>query len=142
MKAGPGKIIMLIDDNEIDNYINKKFIEDKNIASEILVKTTVWDAINYFESGLNNEKLPVLILLDINLPALNGYDFLNRFYDLNLAGKKKSRIAILSSSDRDEDIMEIKNHPLVAHYFIKPLSPEALDTIKTLLEYEEKYTTS
>jgi response regulator of citrate/malate metabolism len=88
---------------------------------------------------MDNEKLPGLILLDINLPALNGNDFLNRFYDLNLAGKKKSRIAILSSSDRDEDIMKMKSHPLITHYFIKPLSPEALDTIKTLLDYEEKH---
>jgi CheY-like chemotaxis protein len=139
MKAGSDKVIMLIDDNEIDNYINKKFIEDKQIAREILVKTTVWDAIKYFESEKDNNKLPELILLDMNLPALNGYDFLNRFYDLNLVGKKKSRIAILSSSDGDEDIMRVKNHPLVVNYFIKPLSPEALDTIKTLLDYEEKY---
>jgi response regulator of citrate/malate metabolism len=134
MKEETDKMIMLIDDNEIDNYINRKFIEDKNITKNILVKTTIADAIKYFDPEMDDGRIPELILLDINLPALNGYDFLQRFYDLNLSHKKKSCIIILSSSDSDDDIMAMKSHPLVSDYFIKPLTPQALNIIENILK--------
>ncbi|MFL5728151.1 MAG: response regulator [Cytophagaceae bacterium] len=134
MKPAESKMIMLIDDSDIDNYINRKIIRDHEITDNILILTTAFEALKYFKSNPGEEKIPNLILLDINLPALSGYDFLKKFGELAPFVRNKSKIVIVTSSDRQEDMDRMKSHPLVKDYFVKPLTSEALNTIKAILE--------
>jgi CheY-like chemotaxis protein len=134
MKPPESKMIMLIDDSHIDNYINKKIIRDHQITDNILILTTAFEALKYFKANQEEENIPSLILLDINLPALSGYDFLKKFGELAPFVRNKSKIVVVTSSDKEEDMHQMKNHPLVKDYFVKPLDNEALNTIKAILE--------
>lgn len=65
------RIVMLLDDNEIDNYIHKSFIESRGISSNVLIMGTAHKALNYLISKKNNhQEIPDILLLDINLPAM------------------------------------------------------------------------
>lgn len=129
-----GRIVMLVDDSEIDNYINKKFIEDRGIATHVIVMGTADKALKYLKDQKNNtEEIPDIILLDINLPAINGYGFLEEFIKLPEPLKEKCKIAILSSSDKDEDFDQMKSYEIVKKYFVKPISDEALMEIKDII---------
>jgi CheY-like chemotaxis protein len=134
MQAKDSKTVMLLDDSEIDNYINKKFIEDRGISNNVLVMGTAEKALKYLRDHQTNlQEIPDLIVLDINLPAITGFGFLKEFRKLPDPVKQKCKIVVLSSSDKDEDITHMEIDPLVIRYFIKPLSEEALRQIKELL---------
>lgn len=119
---------------KIDNYINKKFIEDRGISDNVLVMGTAEKALRYLRDRLTNlEEIPDIIVLDINLPAITGYGFLKEFRKFPDMVKQKCKIVVLSSSDKDEDITHMEIDPLVLRYFVKPLSDEAMRQIKELL---------
>lgn len=128
---------MLLDDSEIDNFVHRKFIEERGLAvgEDIIVMGTADKALKYLRDEKTGEKkIPDLILLDINLPAISGYGFLKEFRNLPEPVIKKCKIVVLSSSDKEEDITLMGMDTLVKKYFIKPLSDEAMDQLKHLLE--------
>jgi response regulator of citrate/malate metabolism len=127
-------LIMLIDDSPIDNYINTRMIEQAALTKNILVMETVQKALKYIRDvEVDERKLPDLVLLDLNMPVVNGFNFLNEFKSFPENIRKKCKIIVLTSSDKTEDIHNIINNPLVKRYMIKPLSQESLDDLKKLL---------
>jgi CheY-like chemotaxis protein len=71
--------IMLIDDNEDDNFFHERVIRKSSYADIILVKQSALDALNYLKKDLLESEYPDLIFLDINMPAMNGWEFLEEF---------------------------------------------------------------
>ena len=79
------KRVMLVDDNEIDNIINEKIIEANSFADSILVFQTGQEALDYLKDNQNNEKdLPEIVFLDINMPIMDGFQFLEDFEKLDI----------------------------------------------------------
>ena len=123
-------IVMLVDDNGIDNFINKTMIE-QSFTNNIVIKNTVKDALNYLKQETDKlQNIPDLIFLDINLPALSGFDFLKEYESFPDSIKSKSKIIVLSCSDKPEDIEQMMNNQHVKDYLVKPMSPEALEKIR------------
>ena len=84
-------IVMLVDDNDTDNFINKRVIELTGFANDIIVKNSGKSALEYLENEKDNlEKLPDLIFLDINMPMLDGWEFLSSLSKLNIQEKINS----------------------------------------------------
>lgn len=130
----PVSTIMLVDDNETDNFIHKRVIELSGFADEIIIKNSGKNALEYLESNARNtEKLPDVIFLDINMPIVDGFVFLFEFENFPDEIKEKSKIVILSSSDSKRDIDRIVDNEHVLHFITKPLSEEALENLKTML---------
>lgn len=137
MKAAKNKtkygIVLLIDDDGIDNFINERIVTSTNFAETVLVKTTVKDSLDYLKSNAGDElKLPEIIFLDINMPVVDGFEFLEQFekiYAANDAIKKKCKIIVLSSSVSPEDINRVSLNPRVYKYINKPLSENYLNAI-------------
>jgi CheY-like chemotaxis protein len=127
------KLIMLIDDNQIDNFIHKTFLQSREIADNFVVIGTAFEAIGYLSNQKDISKIPDLILLDINLPAVSGHDFLKEFEEFPAAIKNKTRIIVLSSSDKEEDMIRMNNNPFVKKFLLKPLTEESLKSIKACL---------
>jgi CheY-like chemotaxis protein len=124
---------MLIDDNEIDNLINQKMIEAANITQHIYTHTGARSAIEFLKNieKLNeeaNEILPDIIFLDIDMPLMDGFQFLDEFEKLKDTTKEKCKIVMLTSSINPQDMSKSKEYN-VLKYFNKPLSQETLEKL-------------
>lgn len=126
--------VMLIDDNEIDNLINQKMIESSAICQHILVHTGARSAIEFLR---NIEKLsgaivdakkliPDIILLDIDMPLMDGFQFLDEFEKLSDVVKNDIKIVMLTSSMNPNDLSRAKKSKFVSKYLNKPLTIDSL----------------
>jgi|SRR5690554_3442127 CheY-like chemotaxis protein len=123
--------VMLVDDNETDNFIHRRIIELSGFANEIQIKSSGKSALEYIRNNSQNiEKLPNVIFLDINMPIVDGFVFLFEFENFSEEIKAKSKIVILSSSDSKRDIDRIVDNEYVVHFITKPLTEEALENLK------------
>lgn len=124
------KIIMIIDDDAIDNYLVKVLISANNIAETILEFDNGEKALEYlFLNKNNHENLPEIILLDIYMPRMNGIEFIEKLDEMQLQFGEKCKICAVSSSINDNDILRTKLNANVYKYTTKPISPEFLLTI-------------
>ncbi len=130
MKDKKYRSVMLIDDNEIDNLINQKMIESAEIAQHIYTHTGAKSAIEFLRNleklDLADQVLPDIIFLDIDMPLMDGFQFLDEFEKLSLATKKKCRIVMLTSSINPQDFNRSKKYINVKLYLNKPLTYESI----------------
>ena len=125
------ELVMLVDDNDTDNFISKRIIEITKFAKRVEVKSSGKSALDYLKENQNNiENLPNIIFLDINMPIVDGFVFLYEFEKFNEIVRNKCKVIILSSSDNKRDIDKIVNNNHVIKFITKPLTEVALDEIK------------
>ena len=119
--------IMIVDDNVIDQMITTQVIKKRYENIEIIVKESEIAALSYLNEHQDNpDSLPSLILLDLNMPEMNGFGFLDKFKDLAARIKNSSRIIVLTSTDALDDIEMLKSHPNVSRLIFKPLNLSSL----------------
>ncbi len=124
-------LVMLVDDNDTDNFIHKRVIELTGFCKNIIVKNSGKSALDYLEQNkFNPELLPNIIFLDINMPIVDGFVFLFEFDNFPDELKNKCKIVILSSSDSKRDIDRIVDNEFVINFITKPLSEDALAKLK------------
>lgn len=127
-------LVMLVDDNDTDNFISKRIIELTKFAKKIEIKNSGKSALQYLEAEKNNDvNLPDLIFLDINMPIVDGFVFLYEFEKFPDNIKQKCKVIILSSSDNKRDIDRIVNNSYVIKFITKPLTDEVLKDLRGLL---------
>jgi CheY-like chemotaxis protein len=121
------KHILLVDDNEIDNYITRQLLTKHNIAEKISTCQSAQDALDFL-SGLTekSQSFPEIIFLDISMPEMDGFGFLRMYEDYSDSHKSCCNIIMLSSSQNPDDINKAKNNPLVKEYLQKPITKEAV----------------
>jgi CheY-like chemotaxis protein len=126
-------LVMLVDDNDTDNFISKRIIEITKFANSVEIKNSGKSALEYLEKHKDDaEKLPDIIFLDINMPIVDGFVFLYEFEKFSDLVKQKCKVIILSSSDNKRDIDKIVNNDHVIRFITKPLTENALSEIKSI----------
>lgn len=125
---------MLLDDNELDNFINQKTIESSHFASKVYVNTSSKSALEFLKNleilGDNSISLfPEVILVDINMPMIDGFQFIELLKKTFSKKINKIKIIILTSSLSPSD--REKSEALVENiiYLNKPLTQAALNQI-------------
>lgn len=125
--------VLIIDDDEINNFLCKKVMELSNFSQEIHTCQSVDEGINYLKTTLtkNPNQYPHALFLDINMPVRTGWDFLDE-YDILCKENtlKKMNIYMLSSSVYEEDIKRAEENPLISKYVTKPLEVSLLESLK------------
>jgi len=123
-------LVMLVDDNDTDNFISRRIIEISRFAIDVEIKNSGKSALEYLENNKENpDRLPEIIFLDINMPIVDGFVFLYEFEKFNDLVKNKCKVIILSSSDNMRDINKIINNDHVIKFITKPLTQTALSSI-------------
>jgi CheY-like chemotaxis protein len=128
------KNVLLVDDDEITNYINSDLIRALDITENISVATNGQEAIDYIEKAYTNSKnnveskeniIPDLILLDINMPVMNGFEFL-REYDAKFGGELNTTVITMLTTSfiKDEVAKALSMNQIVQGYIEKPLTDE------------------
>lgn len=128
------RTVMLIDDNEIDNLINQKMIEAASITENIYTHTGAKSAIEFLKNmeklDVADKVLPDVIFLDIDMPLMDGFQFLDEFEKLTNTAKNKCRIVMLTSSINPQDFNRSKKYENVKLYLNKPLSHESITKLE------------
>ena len=123
--------ILLVDDDEVTNFYVEHLIRKMSLARSVHVEMSGRDALDYLGrvQATKQESLPDLILLDINMPVMNGFEFLEEFAQSPMAATYKGKIYMLTSSGLDQDRQRAADFGFLAGYYTKPLSSNALDEI-------------
>jgi CheY-like chemotaxis protein len=120
--------VLLIDDNDIDNFINERMITTNHFSKKVIVKNSGEAALQYLRDNAS-ENLPGVIFLDLNMPVMDGFAFLEEFEKLPDNIKKSCKVIVLSSSISPEDINRASTNPYVVKYVNKPLNERYLEAI-------------
>lgn len=128
------KSVMLIDDCEIDNYVNEIIIKRAGFAENVYKHNGALGSLEFLKNieMLNYTAinlLPSVLFLDINMPMLDGFQFLDEFNNFPKLLNKKIKIVILSSSSNPSDIKRASQYKQVVKFLHKPLRKEDLNNI-------------
>jgi CheY-like chemotaxis protein len=125
------KYVMLLDDSELDNFINRKVIESAYFAEKVFVNTSGISALEFFRNMMETsvEMLPEVIFIDINMPMMDGFQFIENLRSLLQDSISRMRLVILTSSVNPEDQLEAERKFKGITFLNKPLTKEMLDQI-------------
>src|SRR6478609_8398410 len=122
--------ILLIDDDEPTNFINELVIKKANCTHKIVAKQGAREALEYLRSQEDGEHpCPDLIFLDINMPAMNGWDFLEEYRKLDEKQKGRIVIVMLTTSLNPDDEEKARGIKEINDFKSKPLTKEILEEI-------------
>lgn len=127
--------IMLIDDNKIDNFFHERVIKKADAAKTIISVESGEEALDYLKK-VNGNPRPDLIFLDINMPGMNGWEFLEHYRQLDKSLQSGMVVVMLSTSQNPDDHEMAKTHGILSDFKTKPLTKEMLADI--LETYQSK----
>ena len=123
---------VLIDDSDIDLFIQRRFLEVYEFSSELLLYKSASEALNWLKK-LNGEAPPDVIFLDLNMPEIDGFAFLKSFNELPEKIKTKSRIVVLTSSNSIQDRDQAFQNKNVIQFITKPLKQTDIEELKRII---------
>jgi CheY-like chemotaxis protein len=128
------KHLVLIDDNEINNYYHEDLIQELGFDGKISVFTDPTEALTFFEEILKNDlPFPGLLLVDVNMPEMDGFEMIDELEEMiDFSGKTKfPKIAILTTSNHKRDHEQFKKTRFAGLFLNKPIKDEDMKTFFT-----------
>lgn len=128
--------ILCVDDDPITLMLCKKVIAKANFSDDIESAKDGVEALQFFNSVVDDDKksenYPKLVFLDLNMPIMDGWEFLDEFSKNLTSSFPMTKIIVLSSSVDPKDINKSKNYPMVLDFLPKPITVEMLNNIKNM----------
>jgi two-component system, NarL family, nitrate/nitrite response regulator NarL len=126
------KKTLLIDDSDIDLFIQRRFLEVYNFSHQLVSYKSATEALHWLQS-LNGQDAPQIIFLDLNMPEVDGFMFLKAFDKLTALVKSDIRIVVLTSSNSSKDREQAFEHPNVIQFITKPLKQSDIESLNEKL---------
>ena len=124
------KSILLVDDNPDDNFFHQIIINNFDNSIAVSSKESAIEALDYLLSIEDKTEYPSLLFLDINMPKMNGWEFLDEYCKHKICEKSDIVVIILSTSANESDLEKAKTYKCVSDYKTKPLTHEILTEIR------------
>lgn len=123
----PLSAVLLVDDDPTTNFLHQRLLRRLNVAREVLVALNGEQALHVLKQQCQQAATacPALVLLDVNMPVMNGFEFLEVFSHLTLAHRQDIVVVMLTTSLLDQDLVRAQQLP-VADFLNKPLTTEKL----------------
>ncbi len=122
-----GRKICIIDDDKIYRFTTEKYIEMLKLADKIITFSDGEEAIEFFkQNALNTEELPDIILLDVNMPIMDGWDFIEEYSSFQPRPAKRITLYMVTSSIDHRDREKAAKISEIHDFVIKPISEEQL----------------
>ncbi|MFD1602686.1 response regulator [Flavobacterium artemisiae] len=128
--------ILCIDDDPITLMLCKKVISKSSFSHEIITAQNGEEALHHFNNlkytnNKNNvNKKPELIFLDLNMPIMGGWEFLDHFTSPDYAEFNTASVIVLSSTIDPEDLLKAKKYPIIIDFLSKPITQPMLEYLK------------
>lgn len=123
--------VMIIDDNSIDLYVCSRMITKHNFGKKVLQYSVATEALKYLQDNQDNfSELPQVIFVDIYMPVMSGFEFMEEYDKLSPALKNYCKAYIVSSSIDSEDIVKSRNDKNVVSFQVKPITVNFLNSIE------------
>ena len=122
---------MLIDNNQDHNFFNERMVKKCNAAEFVISKQMGRDALTYLKTCRNEtgDPHPDLIFLDINMPGMNGWEFLDEYSRLDEKLKNGTKVILLTTSDNPDDKIKARAMNVAVDFKTKPLTREMLEDL-------------
>ena len=121
--------VLLIDDDEINNFTVEAVLGKVDFIKGYEIKESGWEALDYLKRCEEEGQFPDLILVDINMPEMDGHEFVERYEAVFWQKHPTTKISMLSSSISESDRKKSMAYSSVSEYAFKPLTKEKLATI-------------
>jgi two-component system, NarL family, nitrate/nitrite response regulator NarL len=123
---------VLIDDSDIDLFIQRRFLEVYNFSNELFLYKSAEEALDWLKTSQEGTP-PDIIFLDLNMPEIDGFSFLKNFLSLPDHVRSKSKIVVLTSSNNAKDREQAFSFNNVIQFITKPLKQTDIEDLKKLI---------
>ncbi len=128
---------ILIDDSDIDLFIQRRFLEVYNFSDTLVLYNSAEDALGWLKE-MKGEAAPDVIFLDLNMPEIDGFSFLNDFKNLPPEILSKCKIVVLTSSNSAKDREQAFSFENVIQFITKPIKQSDIEDLKMLINQDDK----
>lgn len=125
--------ILLIDDNKVDNYLSNYIISKNHLAEKTSIETSGKKALELLESlNVSDKEFPDLIMLDLKMPAMDGFEFLDSLLSFPNSKIAKCCVVMVTSSNNQIDVNRSKQYPIIKKYINKPITLKVFKEVVNL----------
>lgn len=125
--------VLVIDDSDLDISITTHVIKQSQFTKNIIIRKSTLSALDYLKNiAYGDHPIPEYIFLDLNMPLLDAYDFLDVFKELGEEITSQCKVVVLSAQPSQLDINKLNENKYVSQFVAKPLSPESLSKLISL----------
>jgi CheY-like chemotaxis protein len=124
------KHVLLIDDNDVDNFLTEHLFRVHSAADRITARRSAVEALKFLEKCLRHpEEFPDVILLDINMPQMDGFQFMEHYAKFPAEIKERCCVVMITSSEAKEDSLRAHSDPNINRFLQKPISSYTMEEI-------------
>lgn len=120
---------IVIDDSKLDCFIAEKVIRNTGRCETVTSFLQAQEALEFIKNNTLSSLLPIVVLVDIQMPVMNGFEFVEAFEKLPVNVRKNYNIYVISSSINDNDLTRIPQYPSVIQFINKPLTSNNLSAL-------------
>ena len=127
--------VMIIDDSEIDVLVSRRLMELTHFASHVTITSSAEEAVDFLKNEVTHApEAPEVILLDMHLPGMSGFDFIREFKTLPAYILDRTKIVVLSAYQKQEEIDKLFENKFIISQLDKPITQDSLKKLAALKE--------